>query len=671
MLSDLKAGAPFSEEEAALLGRFEAGGALTDLEADVVISRALYDNFILAKELSREQQELYDRYSQFVSRRTTDIADLKTQLLNKRKAAAAAAPPRTAPLAPPGNDQCAGAEVINGAGPFPICSTVTADVTDATLTGDPPVPSCQTNVSRSIWYRFTPSVTATYTMTTCNSDGTATTVDDTVMAIYTSSTSACGGTLTEVPNAGQTDGCGDDECVNEALQARIETALTGGTTYFIVVWEFDATAPTVGNTAVQLCIQQLLPPSNDTCANATTLSLDTPQAGSTFGAFDDYQLSGATCFTGVSQTPSTASSVDVVYRFTAPVAGNYSFTVSNYNTESNLVIFAATTCPAATPGTPVIVGTCSAAANRHTTGSAEEIRCMALTANQTIFVFVDENVLSPGSTFTIEANLCVQESEANDTPATADTFVCGVEGTINPAGDADFYSLGTPASGSRIFAMVNSVAANSTDLDLRVTTSTDTLEYDDFNNDGPFGSLGPNVAGTQTNGAPIFLRVNQFSGVAAEPYRIYAAVQPSSASATAETEPNNTTGTANTAANLYFSGTLAAPAPSTDIDIFSLTASAGDLIFVSLDADPERNNTPINPALELLDSGGVVLVSVNDSGSTSNNTASPGTLTGTNPSAPGEGLVWRARVSGTYFVRVTIGTTSTGATGTGNYLLSI
>ncbi|HEX5735307.1 MAG TPA: C25 family cysteine peptidase [Blastocatellia bacterium] len=654
-----------------MLRRFEAGGALVDLEADVVISRALFDNFILAKELTREQQEVFDRYSEFVSRRTTDIADLKTQLLNKRKAAAAVAPPRTAPLVPPSNDLCTGAEVINGAGPFPICSTVTADVTDATMTSDPPVPSCQTNLSRSIWYRFTPSVTATYTLTTCSNDGAATTVDDTVMAIYTSSNNACNGAFTEVPTAGQTDGCGDDECVNEALQARIETALTAGTQYFILIWEFDATAPTAGNTAVQLCISRLLPPSNDTCANATTLSLDTPLAGATFGAFDNYQLSGATCFTGISQTASNAPSIDVVYSFTAPVAGNYSFTVSNYNTESNLVIFAATTCPAATPGTPVIVGTCAAGANRHTTGSAEEIRCLALTANQTIFVFVDENVLSLGSAFTIEANLCVQESEANDTPATADTFICGVEGTLNPPGDADFYSLGTPASGSRVFALVNSVAANSTDLDLRVTTSTDTLEYDDFNNDGPFGSLGPNIGGTIANGSPVFLRVTQFGGVAAEPYRIYAAVQPPIASATAETEPNNTTGTASTAANLYFTGTLPAPAPSTDVDIFSFTASAGDLIFVSLDADPERNNTPINPALELLDSGGVVLVAVNDSGSTSNNTASPGTLTGTNPSAPSEGLVWRARVSGTYFVRVTIGTASTGTTGTGNYLLSI
>jgi hypothetical protein len=675
LLLQLKEGAPFSEEETAVLRRFEAADAISELEADTVISRALYDNFILSKELTREQQELLSRYSQFVARRSSDIADLKTQLLNKRKAAAANAPPRNTPLVAPPNDQCAGAEVINGAGPFPVFSTVTADVTDATTTGDPAAPSCQTNTSRSIWYRFIPSTTATYTISTCAFDGTATTVDDTIMAIYTSSTGACGGTFTELPTGGITDGCGDDECVSETLQASVMTTLTGGTTYFIVVWEFDATPPLAGNTAVQLKISQMLPPTNDTCVTPTGLSLDTPLAGTNRSAFDDYQLSGSACFTGIGQVASTASGRDVVYSFTAPVAGNYSFTVTDYSSESNLVVYAASTCPAATPGTPVVVGTCTAASNRHLTGSAEEIKCIALTANQTIFIFVDEFTLSDpdigGSTFTIEANLCLQESEANDTPATADTFICGIEGAISPGTDADFYSLGTPASGSRIFALVNSVASNSTDLDLRVTTSTDTLEYDDFNNDGPFGSLAPNVAGTVANGSPLFLRVNQFTGVAAEPYRVYAAIQPSSASATAETEPNGTTGTANSAANNYFSGTLAAPAPSTDVDIFSFTASVGDSIFVSLDGDPDRNNTPINPALELLDSGGVVLIAVNDSGSTSNNTPSPGTLTGTTPSAPAEGLVWKARTSGTYFVRVTIGTTSTGATGTGNYLLSI
>src|SRR4026207_1367898 len=76
----------------------------------------------------------------------------------------------------------------------------------------------------------------------------ATTVDDTVMAIYTG---ACG-SLTEIPTADATDGCDDDACADEGLQSVIRTQLNGGATYFIVGSEFDPTPPTAGHTAAQL-----------------------------------------------------------------------------------------------------------------------------------------------------------------------------------------------------------------------------------------------------------------------------------------------------------------------------------------------------------------------------------------------------------------------------------
>src|SRR5882724_10343416 len=101
-----KAGEPFSEEEGKILRAFGGAAAVTDLEADVVISRALYDFYIAGKELSPQQEELFDRYSLSVSRRVTDVADRKTQLLNKRIAAAATAEPRTSPLVAPPNDLC-------------------------------------------------------------------------------------------------------------------------------------------------------------------------------------------------------------------------------------------------------------------------------------------------------------------------------------------------------------------------------------------------------------------------------------------------------------------------------------------------------------------------------------------------------------------------------------
>lgn len=598
---------------------------------------------------------------------TEPVAVKKQRLLDERRKAEdlrlARGVPR-GPLVAPVNDDCAGAEVIPAAGPFPYLTAVTADITDATATGDPPAPSCQSSVSRSIWYTFTPSTTSSYTISTCADAPTGSTVDDTVVAVYTSA-AACAGPFTQVVGA-----CDDDSCVTEALQSVLTTTLTSGTTYYIVVWEFGTTPPTAGNTAVQLRVTQVVPPANDTCAGVVALALATPVAGSTSGATNDYALSGAGCFTGVGQTASTAPGGDVVYSFTAPAAGSYSFRVTNYSTARNLVLYTSSSCPAA-GGSPVTV-TCVAAANRNTANPGEEVMCRSLAASEQVFLFVDENALGAGSAFTVEVTACTQETEPNGTPATANAGVNGIEGSITPAADADFFSVGTPAAGSRLFALVDGVAANSTDFDLRVTTATDTLEYDDLNNDIPFGSLGPNIEGTPLTGVESFLRVNHFSATTqAEPYRLYYTVRPSLASAITETEPNDTIGQATSDASGYFSGALSGPAPSTDVDMYAFSATAGDLVFVGLDGDPLRDNTPVNAALAILDSGGIVLVSVNDGGSTSSTTTGAGSLTATTPNSPAEGLVYRIRTSGTYYARVSIGTASATSTGAGDYLLSI
>ena len=412
--------------------------------------------------------------------------------------------------------------------------------------------------------------------------------------------------------------------------------------------------------------------SNETCAGAIAVALDEVVRGTTVGGINDYQLSGAACFTGIGQTASTAPGRDVVYSFTAPSTDSYSFRVSNYSGGGNPVLYVASDCPTAT-GTPVTVTTCLGAANRSSASGAftsEEVQCLALTAGQQVFIFVDEATLAAGSTFVLEVNKCPPETEANNTPATADVPHFGIEGSINPNTDADFYVLGTPPSGSRVFALVDGHTANNNDFDLRVTTTTATLEYDDFDADGPFGSFGPTVGGTPLTGVSSYLRVNTLGSVAAEPYRLYAVIQPS-ASATAESEPNDMIMQADAAANNYFSGSLAGPAPSTDEDLYSFTVEEGELIFLSLDSDPLRNATPINAKLALLDAIGATLLQVNDGSTTSNTTPTPGSLTGATPFSPAESLVFRATVSGTYFARVAIGTASAGATGAGDYLLSI
>ena len=418
------------------------------------------------------------------------------------------------------------------------------------------------------------------------------------------------------------------------------------------------------------------PPSNDNCAGAIAVALDTVVSGTTLEATNDYELSGAACFTGIGQTAAGAVGRDVVYSFTAPAANNYSFRISNYSGGGDPVLYVASTCPAATPGTPAIVSTCLGAANRSNASAgaftSEEVSCLALSAGQQVFIFVDEQSPTVGSDFTLEVNLCPLETEPNNTPATAAAFATGVEGSINPSTDADFFSLGAPPAGSRVFALLDGRAANSTDFDLRVTTATDTLEYDNADADPFFGDLSATIAGRTLSGATSYLRVSTFNtppATASEPYRLYAVVQPPSA--TAESEPNGTRALANTAANNYFSGSLSGAAPSTDLDFFRFTVAAGDLIFLSLDADPLRNNTPIDATLALLDASGALLLQVNDPSSTSNTTAGAGTLTSLTPFSPGESLVFRAATAGTYYAVVAIGTTSAGAIGAGDYLLSI
>jgi uncharacterized repeat protein (TIGR01451 family) len=559
------------------------------------------------------------------------------------------------PAAPP-NDQCAGAEVIPAAGPFPYLTSLIADISSATLTGDPPAPSCQPTVSRSVWYSFTPAATASYTFSLCADAQTGTTVDDTVLAIYTG-TGICSG-LAEMPSA-----CADDSCVVELGQSAITGAsLSAGTTYYIVAWKFDLPPPTTGNTAVQMRVTELQGPPNDTCSGAVPLTLNTPVVGTTASAADNYELSGSACFTGVGQTPTPASGSDVVYRFTAPAAGSYSFRVNGFDPTRNAVVYVSTDCPGGP--FPAIIGGCLGAANRNSGSPAEEVKCLALAASQTVNVFVDEVSASLGSAFNLEVTTCVNEVEPNGTPATAGPLTCGVEGSIAPTGDADFFSIGTPDVSARLFAIVDGVATNNTDLDMRVTTTVDTLEYDDANNDTPYGSLSPNLAGSPLTGVASYVEINHFSATQqSEPYRLYTVIEPASAGATAEIEPNNSTASATTGANLYFSGALSS---ASDVDIFGFTAAAGDLIQVSLDLDPTRNNTPFNGILALLDASGATLVSVNDSGATSSTTPGTGSLIAKTPNSPAEGLVWRARTGGTYYAKV-----SYSAGTAGDYLVAI
>src|SRR5947209_11099505 len=359
--------------------------------------------------------------------------------------------------------------------------------------------------SHSIWYTFTPQDTTNYTISSCVEE---TTVPDTLMAIYRSS-GGCGGVLTELPSTANSIGCADDSCGPGFTQAAITTQLFADTTYYIVLWQGDVPPP-VPHPNIRLRISKTQPPANDIGAGAVAITLNLPVLGTTILAHNDYQLAaGSGCFPA-GQTTSTAPGRDVVYSFTATAAGNYSISVNNYNTSCwstnndcyDLVLYAANSIPIGPA--PAIVTTCLAAANRNAASSAEEIFCLPLTNSQKIYIFVDEVEYSPqGSDFTLEVTKCTREIEpSNNSWATANMLISGIEGSIDPVGDVDFYSLGTFPAGSRVFAMADGSAADVTDFQMRVTgisaSSTNTLEFDGTasgisgNNDDLFGLFSPN-----------------------------------------------------------------------------------------------------------------------------------------------------------------------------------
>jgi hypothetical protein len=564
--------------------------------------------------------------------------------------------------AAPANDSCGGAIIIPGTGPFPYLSPSVVNIESATTTGDPSPPGefYPTRVIRGVWYRFTPVVSASYTLATCaGPDATATTAD-TVIAIYTSA-AGCSGPFVALGDAD------DESCSPQSLLTR---QLLADTTYYLLVWKFCENCSEDDLNDVQVRVTATLPPPNDTCGNAMPVSLNIPVEGTTVGANDNYQLANTNAFGGINQIPSSAPGRDVVYRFTAPETANYSFKVTGYDLLQDVVLAIAASCPAGNASLQNVLG----AANRSQVSSAEEVLCLGLTAGQQVFVLVDDTANgNAGSRFVLTVTHCEREREPNDSPVDAAPLACGIEGSLFPLTDRDFFALGKFPAGWRAFALVDGEAARNANFDLRLTTYGDTVEFDDDNNDISFGAASPNLAGTPLTGTNSFLFVNYHLPQEAEPYRVYAVVQPPATAAAPEVEPNDSTAEANSAEQNYFRGRLSGASPSTDVDVYAFSVVEGDLIFLSLDGDPFRTNAPINARLELLDASGTPVASVNDIAFSSQGGTNivPGTLLATTPSAPGESLVYRSGIEGTFFARVSISPTAAGSAGAGDYLLSI
>lgn len=588
-----------------------------------------------------------------------------------------AAPTRLRPLhpqepatveAPPPNDLCSGAVVIPGDGPFPHLTTP-VNVFEAGTAGDPPRPPDFQflSLARSSWFSFSPSQDGRYVFTACADSGTATTLRDSAMAIYTSP-NGCAGPFTHVANS-------MIGCFFASQGSELSVDLTAGSACYLVVWS-ETNHPTVAAQAELQILTTLRPTPPDTCDIAAPLELNVPVNGTNLNTGNDYELSAATSCFPAPQTPSTGPGEDVVYSFTAPAAGDYAFRLTNQTSAFvNYVLYLSETCPTPGRGSAAIVD--CFAASRTGQFSGGEISCVPLAAGQVVYLFVDSPTTSGifrTGNFQVVVERCgTVESEANDTPATADALGCGAMGTLGPTiSDRDFFAFGTPATDVRLYALVDaSTSMPENDFDLRVNSTTRTLEFDHRDNSiGPNGGVAPNVAGTRIPaGTQTFLQVDirqaQGGGTPVEtggPYRLYAVAQ-DHADAAAEAEPNNTLNTANSASSNYFTGQLDVG----DSDHFAFHANAGDVLFLSMDGCPDRGATGIFAEMQLLSETGERITMTRSGSDQVFFIPPPNSLFAFGPNWRSAAMVVRAPYSGFYVARLS----NLQATPPGPYSLSI
>lgn len=564
----------------------------------------------------------------------------------------------TSAQAQPANDTCANAEVLAFTGGV-ANSTVVTDIVNANQVSETPI-SCTTLEKASVWFTFVAPVTGPYAFLTCDR-----TTFTSTLAVYTGT---CGG-LTEV-----TSGCNSTGCSPGARVSGL--ALSAGTTYFVQV--ASTTATLTAASQLQLSVGQQTSTPYDSCGTAApelqlnrTALIATEATLTTLPATNDAQMTtDGGCYVGIGHSSVTIATtgLDVAANFRAPAAGNYSFRVGRGETSTspNQIIYLANTC---LPGTPPVTyeggsgNACVAAANRTTSASnVEELSCIPMTANQSYTLWIDQSTTTSSSLYPVEVAACFPENEPNDQTNRATGMRCPLTASIDPVGDVDFFELGT-RPGAKVYALIEGNATTVNNYDLRVTTATDTLEYDDLNATFEMGSSSAVIAGTPLPAEPAYLRANYNTALAQGPYRLHTMLK--FGAPAPEAEPNDTVATANSA-GLFVTGDIPT---TTDVDFFEFNAREGDLVFLALDSSLVRVGAGnANHNIQILGPDLVQIALTADTTSTlSDATASPGTLTGTTPNFSGDAYVFRARVTGRHYARVNRSAT----TGAGTYELAI
>ena len=247
--------------------------------------------------------------------------------------------------------------------------------------------------------------------------------------------------------------------------------------------------------------------------------------------------------------------------------------------------------------------------------------------------------------FSVTPAVFAVELEPNDTPDEANVLTspsAADGGSISPIGDVDWWVMEGASVDDLIFVYIDTRGSSiSLDSGLNVYAhDRAALEFD--GDDGP--SLSSVVAGAIVPQAgDVYFRVNEFGyDNPITPYEIYAAVLDPATDSMTEVEPNNTWGNATpvTALKIVNGDMTVGAAP--DVDYFSFEASAGDVIAVSMDDDPDDDTNLFDSTLVILDTDGVTVLPDGDGDDMqSNNGNAAGAVT--------------IPTDGTYYVRVADG----------------
>ncbi|MCY7292751.1 MAG: hypothetical protein LH615_11290 [Ferruginibacter sp.] len=316
---------------------------------------------------------------------------------------------------PPNDEPCTAITLI----PAAACSFQTFSNVDASNSTAPgiPLPSCGAFVDADVWFKATVPPTATsITIATLSGPGAAPpqiALTDGAMSAYTA-TGACPSSLvlTEV-------GCNDNFGAGQMPQLTVTAP--AGTVIYIRMWGFIGETGRFG-----ICVTANIPPANDECATAQSLTVNpnllcgTVTAGTTTNATTSSTTPALSC------AVAGANNDDVWYSF---VATSVSHRVSLLNVTGSSIA--------------MVIGVYSGACTALT-----QVGCVAgntldvagLTVGATYRVRIYTNVTTAG---TANFNICVGTTPP---PPPNDECTAAVALTVNPDFNCTAITAGTTVS---------------------------------------------------------------------------------------------------------------------------------------------------------------------------------------------------------------------------------